>query len=87
MLAASLRLDERADEHFASACELQERKGMPLWAARARLGWAEALARRGESERAGVAAARALALARSHGYAAIERRASGLVETGAPVPD
>jgi hypothetical protein len=85
LLAATLGFDERADEHFSLACELQERKGMLLWAARARLGWAEALAGRGERERAGKEAARALELAREHGYGAIERRVSALVETGAVV--
>ena len=59
---------------------------MLLWAARAHLGWAEALARRGERERAGAEAARALALAREHGYGAIERRAAALVETGSSTP-
>jgi class 3 adenylate cyclase/tetratricopeptide (TPR) repeat protein len=86
LLAATLGLDERADEHFALACDIQEKKGMLLWAARARLGWAEALAERGERERAGAEAARALALAREHGYVAIERRAAALVETGSPTP-
>jgi hypothetical protein len=84
MLAATLGLDERADEHFALACDVQEQKGMVLWAARAHLGWADALARRGEGERAGAEAARALALASEHGYGAIERRAAALVETGSP---
>jgi hypothetical protein len=59
---------------------------MLLWAARARLGWAEALARRGEREGAGDQAARASALAREHGYEAIERRAGDLVQTGAAAP-
>jgi hypothetical protein len=84
LLAATLGLDDPADEHFALACDIQERKGMLLWAARARLGWAEALAERGERERAGAEAARALALAREHGYGAIERRAAAVVETGSP---
>ena len=82
LLAATVGWDERADEHFALACDLQEQKGMLLWAARAHLGWAEALAGRGETERAQAEAARALALAREHGYRAIERRAATLVEAG-----
>jgi hypothetical protein len=76
LLAATVGWDERADEHFALACDLQERKGMLLWAARARLGWAEALAGRGETARAKEEAASALALAREHGYRAIELRAA-----------
>ncbi len=85
LLAATLGLDERADEHFAATCDFQEQKSMLLWAARAHLGWADALARRGERERAGAEAARALGLAREHGYGAIERRAAALIETGSPV--
>jgi hypothetical protein len=82
LLAATLGLDERADEYFASACELQEREGMMLWAARAHLGWGEALGRRGEADRARAEITRALELARQHGYGAIERRAAAQVETG-----
>jgi hypothetical protein len=80
LLAATVGWDERADEHFALACDLQEQKGMLLWAARARLGWAEALAGRGETGRAQPEAESALALAREHGYRAIERRAAAVVE-------
>jgi class 3 adenylate cyclase len=76
--AATAGWDGRADEHFALACDLQEQKGMLLWAARAHLGWAEALARRGRDAPARAEAGRALALAREHGYAAIERRAAPL---------
>jgi class 3 adenylate cyclase len=79
-LAATLGWNDRADEHFTLACDIQEEKGMLLWAARARLGWAEALALRGEHDRARAEASRALALAREHGYGAIERRAAALVE-------
>jgi class 3 adenylate cyclase len=82
MLAATLGWDDRADEHFASACEFQEANGMPVWAARTHLGWAEALAARGEAARARAEADCALALSREHGYGAIERRAAALVETG-----
>jgi class 3 adenylate cyclase len=86
LLAATLGWDERADEHFSLACGLQERNGLLLWAARARLGWAEALARRGERERAGAEAGRALKLASEHGYGAIERRAGALLKAGAAAP-
>jgi hypothetical protein len=84
LLAATLGLDQRADEHLAAACEFHERERMLLWAARGRLGWAEALARRGESERASTEASRALALAREHGYEAIEHRAAAVVEIRSP---
>jgi class 3 adenylate cyclase len=83
MLAATLGWQERADEHFARACQVQEREGMLLWAAHAHLGWAEALAARGEAERARTEAARALELSREHGYGAIEARAAAVIETGA----
>ncbi len=76
LLAATLGWDERADEHFALACDLQEQKGMLLWAARSHLGWAEALARRDSIEHARAEAAHALALARRYGYRAIEDRAA-----------
>jgi hypothetical protein len=78
LTAATVGWDDRADDHFAVACDLQEQKGMLLWAARAHLGWAEALARRGEHEHARSEAARALALAHAHGYKAIELRAATL---------
>jgi hypothetical protein len=76
--AATAGWDDRADEHFALACDLQEQKGMLLWAARAHLGWAEALSRRGRDEPARAEAARALTLAREHGYKAIQLRAATL---------
>ncbi len=82
LLAATLDWDERADEHLAFACETQEANGLLVWAARARLGWAEALAGRGETDRAQAEAARALELSREHCYGAIERRAAAVVETG-----
>jgi class 3 adenylate cyclase len=85
LLAATLGWDECADQHLARACEFQERNGLLLWAARAHLGWGEALARRGERTRAEEEAGRALALAREHGYGAVERRAGLLVETGVPL--
>ena len=84
LLAAALGRDEEADGHFARAIEVQQRDGMLLWAARAHLGWAEALAARGEGERARDQAARVLALSREHGYVLFEPRASAIVETGAP---
>jgi class 3 adenylate cyclase/tetratricopeptide (TPR) repeat protein len=80
LLATTLGHDERADEHFAAACASQEKQGMLLWAARAHLGWAEALASRDETERASEEAARALVLAREHGYGAIAQRAEAVVE-------
>jgi tetratricopeptide (TPR) repeat protein len=85
LLAAALGHDEQCDQHFARAIEIQERDGMVVWAARAHLGWAEALAARGEHEPARDRAARALDLAREHGYGFIEPRAAAILEAGSPV--
>ena len=80
LLAAALGRDEQADRHFARATEVQERGGMLVWAARAHLGWAEALSARGEDGPARERAARALELARAHGYGFIEPRAAAILE-------
>ena len=81
LLAATLRRHELADEHFRRSCKFHEANELWLWAARAHLGWAEALARRGEAEHARSEAARALELSREHGYVLFEPRAAALVET------
>ncbi|HEY5192562.1 MAG TPA: hypothetical protein VIJ39_01660 [Solirubrobacteraceae bacterium] len=80
LLAACIGEHEQADEHLAFACDFQETHGLLLWAARARLGWAEALARRGDAARAREHAARALELSREHGFGLFEERAAALVE-------
>ena len=59
---------------------LQETNGMPLWAARAQLGWAEALAARGDAAGAREHATRALELSREHGYGTFESRAVALAD-------
>ncbi len=82
LLAAVLEEHEQADEHLAFACKFQETNGMPLWAARAHLGWAEALTARSETARAREHAARAFELSREHGYGLFEGRAAALVGTG-----
>ena len=71
---------EQADQHLAFACDFQETHGLLLWAARAHLGWAEALAGRGDAARAREHAARALELSREHGFVWVEERAAALVE-------
>jgi tetratricopeptide (TPR) repeat protein len=85
LLAGALGRDEQADEHFARAIDVQERDGMLVWAARAHLGWAEALASRGERERGHEHAACALALSRKHGYGFLEPRAAAILEARFPV--
>ena len=55
----------------------------PLWAARGQLGWAEALAARGDAAAARDHAARALELSREHGYGVFEPRAAALVAPSA----
>jgi class 3 adenylate cyclase len=82
LLAAVLRNDERADEHFSFACEFHEANGLTLWTARTHLGWAEALAERGDTTGAHEHATRALELSREHGNARVATRAAALVETG-----
>ena len=81
LVAATLSRHEVADEHFKCSCEFHEANKLWLWAARAHLGWAEALAGRGETEQARSEAARALELSRQHGYVLFEPRAAALVET------
>jgi len=85
MLAATLGRHELADEHFATVCDFYEANQLLFWVARGRLAWAEALAGRGEAERASEQAARALVPAQKHAFAAIEARAAALVLTGRPV--
>jgi len=84
LLASVLAEHERVDEHLAFACEFHEANEMPLWSARGHLGWAEALAERGDTDRARERATRALELSREHGYGAFEPRAAALVETESP---
>ena len=81
LLAACMGDHEQADQHLAFACDFQETNGLLLWAARAHLGWAEALAGRGgDAARAREHAARALELSQQHGYGLFEERAAALVE-------
>ncbi len=84
LLAGVLGKHEEADRLLAFACEFQETNSMLLSAARAHLGWAEALAARGEKERAREHATRALELSREHGYGLFEPRAAALVEMESP---
>jgi hypothetical protein len=81
LLADLLGDHERADEHLEFACKFHEAHDMPLWAARAQLGWAEALAARSDAAGTHERAARALELSRGHGYGAFEPRAAALVAT------
>ena len=81
--AATLGRDGEADEHFAFACRFHDDNGLKLWSARSQLGWAEALAARGERARAQEHASRALELARTHGYGLIEALAAPIAGVGA----
>jgi tetratricopeptide (TPR) repeat protein len=82
LLAAVLGEHQRADEHLRFALEFHEANDMPMWTAGGQLGWAEALAARGDAAAARDHAARALELSREHGYGDFENRAVTLVETG-----
>jgi class 3 adenylate cyclase len=79
LLAATLGEHEQADKHLAFACEFHETNDMPLWTARSHLGWAEALAARGDPAGAREHATRALELSQEHGYGAFEPRAATLL--------
>jgi hypothetical protein len=81
--AATLGRDGEADEHFAFACRFHDDNGLKLWAARSHLGWAEALAARGERARAQEHATRALELARTYGYGLVEALAAPIAAVGA----
>ena len=83
LLAATLGRHERADAHFAFACAFHHQHSLRVWEARSELGWAEALADRGETERAREHAARALELAREHGYGAFEPGAAAILTSHA----
>jgi hypothetical protein len=81
LLAACMGDHEQAGRHLAFACDYQETNGLLLWAARAHLGWAQALAGRGgDAARAREHAARALELSKQHGYGLFEERAAALLE-------
>ena len=67
------------------ATSVHHEHGLRLWEARSELGWAEALAERGETERAREHAARALELAREHGYGAFEPRAAAILASHATI--
>ena len=79
LLAATLGEHEQANKHLAFACEFHETNDMPLWTARSHLGWAEALAARGDPAGAREHATRALELSQAHGYGAFEPRAATLL--------
>jgi class 3 adenylate cyclase len=85
LLAATLDRHEQADAHFAFACAFHHEHGLRLWEARSELGWAEALAERGETELAREHAARALELSREHGYGTFEPRAAAIVASQATI--
>ena len=85
LLAATLGRHEHADADFAFACEFHHRHGLRVWEARSELGWAEALAERGEFDRAREHASRALDLSRDHGYGAFEPRAAAIVASHAAI--
>ncbi len=83
MLAATLGRHELADADFAFACEFHHRHGMRVGEARSELGWAEALAERGQLDRAREHASRALELSCDHGYGAFEPRAAAIMASHA----
>jgi tRNA A-37 threonylcarbamoyl transferase component Bud32 len=79
LLAAVIRRHEQADQHLQFACEFHKANEMPLLEARGHLGWAQALAGRGEAGRAREHAARALELSRANGYGLFVEPAAALL--------
>ena len=77
----------RPTRQFAFACRFHDDNGLRLWSARSHLGWAEALAARGERAQAQEHAARALELARAHGYGLIEALAAPIAASSAVASD
>jgi hypothetical protein len=71
---------EHADAQFAISCDFHREHGLRLWEARSELGWAEALADRGQPRPAREHATRALELSREHGYGAFEPRAAAILD-------
>ena len=85
MLDATLGRHDRADAQFAFSCGFHRGHGLHLWEARSELGWAEALADRGATDRARGHAARALELSQQHGYGAFEPRAAAILALPATI--
>lgn len=84
MLSAVMGDDARADDELRRACEFHDRAGMRLFSAESHDGWAQALARRGDTDGARREAATALELAREVGDVRVERRAREILEAGVP---
>jgi tetratricopeptide (TPR) repeat protein len=85
LLDATLGRHQQADAHFAFACDFHRQHSLPVWEARSELGWAEALADRGETDRAREHAAHALDVSRAHGYGAFEPRAAAILKATSAV--
>jgi class 3 adenylate cyclase len=85
LLDATLGRHEHADAQFAFSCDFHREHGLRLWEARSELGWAEALADRGQPEPAREHATRALELSQQHGYGAFEPRAAAILTSPATI--
>ncbi len=85
MLDATLGRHDRADAQFEFSCGFHRELGLRLWEARSELGWGEALADRGATDRARGHAARALELSQQHGYGAFEPRAAAILALPATI--
>jgi class 3 adenylate cyclase len=85
LLDATLGRHEHADAQFTFSCDFHREHGLRLWEARSELGWAEALADRGQLEPAREHASRALELSQQHGYGAFEPRAAAILTSPAAI--
>jgi hypothetical protein len=75
---------DAADEHALDALDVAARLGSPVWTARVRADWADALARRGDAAKAAEQRALALAGAERLGMPGLVARCRGAVASVAP---
>ena len=86
MLAATLAATSKPTSGLRFRLRLPSpKRGIRTWEARSELGWAEALAQRGDLDRARDHASRALELSRDHGFGEFEPRAGAIVASVAAV--
>lgn len=84
LLADATGRDDPADEHFEFACRFHDEHALLPWSAYSHLGYARALAVRGDLARAQGHAQRALELSRANGYGLYESGAAALLAAQSP---
>jgi hypothetical protein len=86
VLAAAAGRHDLVDEHALDALDVAARLGSPVWTARVRADWGDALARRGEATKAAEQRALALAGAERLGMPGIAARCRGAAAPAGPPP-